>query len=127
VKKITVPLDEQREIKFTLNAMVELEERFGAALPSIFEKKEIGFRLIVAMLRVGLKAGGTVFKGTEKEQEIAVGDLVQEHWFNEGRTLADLMDKVMEAFVEAGIFPREAMEGEEGDKKEVNPTPDTDG
>lgn len=111
-KKITIALDQLRPLKFSINAMVELEERFGVAIPSLFKEGNVGFGLILAVVRIGLAHGGMKLSGTVKNQELLVGDLIQEHWIDEGHNLTDLMEKVTEAFNAAGIFDTEANEGD---------------
>ena len=113
MKKVTIALDNQRELRYPINAMVELEERFGKALPAVFNKEQIGLTLIIALTRVGLKYGGMQFEGTFLEQEQATGELLQEHWFQEGRTLDELMGIILDAFKEAGIFAKDTFKSEE--------------
>lgn len=120
-KKVTIALDQLRQLKFSINAMMELEERFDVAIPSLFQEGKVGFRLIVAVVRIGLVHGGMKIQGTIANQELLVGDLIQEHWIDEGHTLDDLMAKVTEAFNAAGIFGKQEAEVQE----EENPTEGT--
>lgn len=104
--KITVGLDIQREIKFNINAMVAMERRFDLPLPKVFDKERLGYGTIIAMLTIGLKAGGMKIGGTAEEQEDYVGALLQQHWIDQGRTLEEMMKFVTEAMNAAGLFNR---------------------
>lgn len=122
-KNVTITLDQQRTLKYSINAMIELEERFNVPIPELFKEDSVGFGLIVSVLKIGLVHGGMKLMGNSKQQEIFVGDLVQEHWINEGRNLPELMEKVTEAFNVAGIFTVEPNKDEGG---EENPNQGTD-
>jgi hypothetical protein len=112
-KKVTVGLDIQRELKYNINAMRALERRFDKPVPSIFAKTHVGFETMVGLITIGLKYGGMKLAGTTNdEQEEMVGDLVQQHWIDQGRNLTELMEFVLEALREAGVF--DAPKGEEG-------------
>jgi hypothetical protein len=118
VKKITVALDVEREVRYNINAMVDLEDRFNLPLPVLFDPNRIGVGLIRAMLMIGLKHGGMDIQGKDnREKEEAIGELIQEHWLSKGKTLEDLMNITMDAFKEAGLLPKTAEEG-----TEQNPT-----
>jgi len=105
VKKVTLGLDVDREIKFTINSLAELEERFGnTGLQQLFAAQNLNLTLIRALLYIGLKHGGMKFRGSAKENEILVGDLVQEHWIDKGRNLVELTKIVSEAFAASNVF-----------------------
>jgi hypothetical protein len=120
--KVSIALDQARQLKFSVNAMCELEERFGESMPVLFSEGKVGFSLIVAVLRIGLIHGGMKIPGNPKSQELFVGDLIQEHWIDEGNGLDELMEKVTTAFNAAGIFTSKADKEEADDE---NPPLDT--
>jgi hypothetical protein len=119
-EKVTLGLDIQREIKFNINAIVELEKRFDQPLPAIFSKDRIGFGTMMGLVRIGLKHGGMKLTGTIEEQEEIVGALIQQHWIDQGRDLTELMKVVFKALNAAGLFG--APPEEEGKR---SPTQDT--
>jgi len=124
MRKIEVTLDKVREIKFSINAMGELEDRFNKSVPELFALGSPGIRVMVAMMRIGLKYGGMKIPGKSiEDQELFIGDLVQEHWVNEGNSINELMDSVKDSLQEAGLIPKEE-EVEDEDKQ--NPDMDTD-
>lgn len=121
MKKIVVALDVEREIKYTINAMVDLENRFGGVpISAIFSASSIGITVIRALLLIGLTHGGAKFKGNPDEQEAIVGNLIQEHWLEKGRSVQELVKIVMEGFVEAGLLPP-SEEDEDEDSIEAKP------
>lgn len=126
MRKIEVTLDKIRQIKFSINAMGELEDRFDKSIPELFSFGAPGIRVMIAMLRIGLKHGGMKIPGKSVEdQELFIGDLIQEHWIDCGNDLKALMDIVQESLTCAGLLPKgEVEEEEEGDPK--NPDSDTD-
>ena len=105
MNKVTIALDENRELKFSINAMVEFEQRFDKALPELFQLEKMGFGTMLAMLTIALKYGGMKIPGrTPDDQEKFVGDLVQQHWIDQGKTVDEYMAKVNDALNAAGIF-----------------------
>jgi hypothetical protein len=126
MRKIEVALDKVREVKFSINAMAELEDRFNKSIPELMILGSPGIRVIVAMLRIGLKYGGMKIPGkTIEDQELFVGDLVQEHWVDTGNSISELMERVSESLQEAGLIPKEEDEEEE-EEDSRNPDSDTD-
>lgn len=117
MQKVNVGLDRDRELQFNINAVVELEERFNTPVQNLFSKegKHIGFGLIRSLCYVGLKHGGMKFKGTTEENENRVGELLQEHWIEKGRGLAEMMELVGEAFKASGVFSEKEEAAEETD------------
>lgn len=119
--KINVTLDEVRELKFSINAMVELENRFDKSVPELFAYGTPGVRTMVALVRIGLKYGGMKIPGKLiEDQEVFVGDLVQQHWIDQGNPMKELMDRVQDALKEAGLIDKDAE-----DKEASNPSSDT--
>jgi hypothetical protein len=81
--------------------------------------------VIRALMLIGLTHGGARFKGNQLEQEMYVGDMIQEHWLEKGRTVNDLVQIVMDAFIDAGLLPKkDEEEEEEAVKEQTNPTED---
>lgn len=128
MRKIEVALDKVREIKFNINAMGELEDRFDKSVPQLFAYGSPGIRVMVAMLRIGLKHGGMKIPGKSiEDQELFIGDLMQEHWVDEGNSLQELMDRVRESLTVAGLIPKEEEEDESEEEEDTkNPDSDTD-
>ena len=123
VKKVTVPLDQVREIQFNINAIAELEERFSVPATQLFDEKRVGIGLMRALVYIGLKHGGMQFKGKSVQaDEEANGAPIQEHWINEGRSLDELMEEVLKAFESAGIFATK----EQREAEVANPDVGTD-
>jgi hypothetical protein len=125
MRKVEVTLDKVREIKFSINAMGELEDRFNKSIPELFAFGMPGIRVMVAMLRIGLKYGGMKIPGkTIEDQELHVGDIIQEHWVDCGNTMQDLMENYVKVALEvAGLVPKDDAEEDEATE---NPEPDTD-
>ena len=117
MNKVTIALDVERTIKFNVNAMAEIERIFDAPLQVLFKADKVGFGFIRDLTWVGLKYGGMKFNPkmgrTMEEQQEYVGDLIQEHWLEENKTLEALMGILMDAFKESGLLPKEAFEDDE--------------
>jgi len=105
VKKVTIGLDRDREIRYNVNALAELDERFDEPFVHVITNKTFGVANVRALLYIGLKHGGLKFKaGSREEQEDAVGNLLQEHWFDKGRTLVELMRLIGDSLNASGVF-----------------------
>lgn len=122
MNKINITLDEPRELKFSINAMIELENRFDKSVPELFSYGTPGIKTMVALVRIGLKFGGMKIPGKSiEDQEVFVGDLIQQHWIDQGNPMKELMDRVQKALQEAGLIDKD----EEEDEKSSNPSEDT--
>jgi hypothetical protein len=120
VKKVTIGLDVERELKFNINAVVELENRFNKPFHQVMSQETVGIETLRTMAYIGLKHGGLKFKGKDiEENEAMTGELLQEHWFAKKRTLSELMVLVGEALNEAGVF--NTTEEEEDAANTLNP------
>lgn len=118
MKKVTISLDIERELRYDINAVCELEDRFDVPAQELFQPSNIGLGLIRSLLYIGLKHGGMKFKGkSSADDEQVVGEGIQEHWIDKGRTLTEMMKIIGEAFKSGGVF---AEAEEEGNKE--NPT-----
>ncbi len=105
---VEIPLDVPRRMRFTINAMAELEEYFGdQGMAQIFSPQRAGFKQVRALLWIGLKNGSKSQSTLSLEE---AGDLIQEHWLEKGKTLADLFVYVMKAMKKANILPDEQEE-----------------
>jgi len=123
VKKVTVALDKVREIRYSINAIVELEDMFNVPASQLFAEDRVGLSLIRSLTYVGLKHGGMKFNGRSVADQInEAGELIQEHWIAKGRTLKELMDFISQAFTAAGVFQA----SDEKEEDESNPQQDAD-
>lgn len=89
-------------MRYTINAMRELEGRLGIGVASIFDVETLSFDKIVHLVWVGLRHGGD-----RKLTVDEAGDLIQEHWLDKGLELRELMDAVIDAMKLAGIVPKD--------------------
>ena len=122
MKKVTIGLDRDRELEYNINALCDLEERFDTPAHQLFDKDKVGIKLIRSLVYVGLKHAGMAFDGkTSKECEEEVGIGLQEHWFNKGRTLPELMQIVMEAFTVSGVLTQDKGDNDENPTSQPNP------
>lgn len=119
MKTLSIGLDRDRPLVYNINAVGELEDRFNMPVQEIFSRdSKLGlFRFLRAFILIGLKHGGMNFRGTLEDNELRVGDLIQEHWIDKGRTLNELLKIGFEALELSGVFKE--VEEEEG---EGNPT-----
>ena len=105
---VDISLDKPRRLRFTINAIRELERHFGTSFSNIFDPENMGFEQIIMLLTVGLKYGET-----EKRplNDTKVGDLVQRKWLDNGKELSDLSEFIIEGMRAAGIIaPKEEEE-----------------
>ena len=118
---VDISLDKARRLRFTINAVRELERYFGTSFGQILQPGTLGFEQIIQMLTVGLKYGET-----EKRPltDTKVGDLVQKKWLDNGKELAELTEIIMESMQAAGIIAKtdddeESGSGPPGGEKEL--------
>lgn len=107
---VDISLDKARRVRYTINAVRELERHFGVAFGQILQPGNLGFEQIIQMLTVGLKYGET-----EKRPltDTKVGDLVQKKWLDNGKELSDLTEIIMESMQVAGIIAKKDDEDSE--------------
>ena len=84
--KITLSDGVEREIKFTLNAMVELEDRYGSVEAAVKELDKNSIKALRCVLWAGL------IHNDENLTEQQVGNLIDMQY------MQSLMDSVEEAF-----------------------------
>ncbi len=114
---VTIPLDRVRTLRFSINAMRDLEKVFGKSIMTIFSESP-GIEEITHLVHVGLKHGGS-----RKLSVDVVGDLLQEHFLDRGKGIQVIMEEyVLEAMKESGFLPADE-EDEEVKSKPDLPLP----
>ena len=106
---VEIALDKPRRIRFTLNAIREVEQDFGIGFNEIFDKDKplIGMDAIVRLLFYGLKHGDR-----ENRKDLTsvdkLGDILQKHWVDADKgNWADLMEYVVDGMKAGGIIPKD--------------------
>ncbi len=107
---VDISLDKARRVRFTINAVRELERHFGKSFGNILSDGNLGFEEIIQMLTVGLKYGETEKRALT---DTKVGDLVQRKWLDNDKDLAELTEIVMEAMRAAGIITKKEEEDDD--------------
>ena len=107
---VDISLDKARRVRFTINAVRELERHFGKSFGNILSDGSLGFEEIIQMLTVGLKYGETEKRALT---DTKVGDLVQRKWLDNDKDLAELTEIVMEAMRAAGIITKKEEEDDD--------------
>jgi hypothetical protein len=110
---VDISLDKARRVRFTINAVRELERHFGRSFGSILTggaSGSMGFEEIVQMLTVGLKYGETEKRALPDSK---VGDLLQRKWLDNGKELAEVVELLMEAMQAAGIISKKDEDDDE--------------
>ena len=98
---VEISLDKPRRLRYTINAMRELEKLFGAGIGNIFDPQKVGLDHVVHLIWVGLKHGG--------DRRLTVdetGDLLQEHFLDKGKELREVLDYALEGLRLAGLAPK---------------------
>ncbi len=111
---VDISLDKARRVRFTINAIRELERHFGTSFSNILGGGNMGFEQIVQMLTVGLKYGETEKRALT---DTKVGDMVQKRWLDNGKELDELVDILLEAMRSAGIITKKEEEEDEADSE----------
>lgn len=106
---VDIPLDKPRRLKYTINAVRELERHFGRSFGKIFEADNLGFEQLIILLTIGLKYGET---GKRVLTDTQVGDLVQKTWMDNDKSFADLTQYILDAMKASGIIGKGALEEE---------------
>lgn len=115
---VDISLDKARRVRFTINAVRELERHFGKSFGNILSDGHLGFEEIIQMLTVGLKYGESEKRALT---DTKVGDLVQRKWLDNNKDLGELTEIVMEAMRAAGIITKK--EAEEDDDEPTSSGP----
>jgi len=113
---VEIALDKPRRIRFTINAIREIEQDFGMGFNKIFDTKDpqISMDAIVKMLFYGLKHGDA-----KNRKEIVsvdrLGDMLQQHWVDADKgDWASLMEYIVDGMKAGGIIPEDVeIEAEE--------------
>ena len=104
-RHIEIPLGEMRRLKYTINAMVELEEMFGGGLSKIFTSDGAALTTARALIYVGLKYGGDRRITLE-----ATGDLLSQFVLEPGKPIEEVFFIAMEALARGGFLPAKHVE-----------------
>jgi hypothetical protein len=122
---VEIPLDKMRRLRYTVNAMVELEEMFGGGLPKIFDPETVGFKSLRALIFIGLKHAGDKRITLE-----TTGELLTQYVLDPGKPITDPLRCAMEALHRGGFVTEEALksflkslepEGEEDEEDNGSP------
>ena len=113
---VDIPLDKQRRIRYTINAIRELERTFGRSFTQIFNPETLGVNEIVHLLYIGLKYGSDEGKKLSVDK---VGDLVQKKWLDNDRELQDITDYILDGMRAAGIIQKKDDDDEDDDAAAV--------
>ena len=112
---VDISLDKARRVRFTVNAVRELERHFGRSFGNILAggaSGSMGFEEIVQMLTIGLKYGETEKRPLPDHK---VGDLLQRKWLDNGKELAEVVEILMEGMQAAGIIAKKDEDEEDDD------------
>ncbi len=104
---VEIPLDKARKVKYSINAMREIEQTFGGGFNVLFNDETMGYDHITTLLFFGLKHGDeTNIKAIPTVAKL--GDVLQKHWFDAGKgDLADIVNIIVEAMKAGGIIPED--------------------
>lgn len=108
---VTIPLDKGRKVRYSINAIREIEHHFNKPFMTIFSAESFGLDATIQLLTVGLKHGGDEKRPLTADK---VGDLVQECWIENGKDLGGLMEVILDGLRAGGILPKENETVEEG-------------
>ncbi len=118
---VDISLDKPRRIRFTINAVRELERHFGKSFGTILtggQTGSMGFEEIIQMLTVGLKYGETEKRPLNADR---VGDLLQKKWLDNDKELAEVVEILMEGMQVAGIIAKKEEDDESGESDPDEP------
>lgn len=113
---VDISLDKPRRLRYTINAIRELERHFGKSFGQIFDPNQLGFEEITMLLTVGLKYGESEKRALT---DIKVGELIQKKWLDNAKELGELTDYIIEAMQVAGIIKKK--EEDDEDEEEAKP------
>lgn len=115
---VDISLDKARRVRFTINAVRELERHFGKSFGQILSggaTGSMGFEEIVQMLTVGLKYGESEKRALT---DTKVGDLLQKKWLDNGKELAEVVEILMEGMQASGIISKKEEEEDDDDNQQ---------
>jgi hypothetical protein len=101
-------LDKPRNLRFSINALADLEQHLGIGPAQIFEEGRVGFLTIRGLLWAGLRWED---KRLTPER---VGDLI-ETFIEKGGSLEGLMEPVSRALNSSGVIRVQQADSEESD------------
>lgn len=102
-----IPLDETRKLRFTVNAMRELEKYYGGGLNKVFSQENIGFDQLTVLVRIALKHGGNPKSWAVQLTDEKVGDMIQEFWLDADKPMNELYTIVLEALQTSGFIEQD--------------------
>ncbi|AGK52034.1 hypothetical protein [Bacillus sp. 1NLA3E] len=110
----------QRLLKYDVNSACDLEDHFGKGVPAILNEEQIGFRLCRGFYWAGLKwkeHGLTIQR---------VGLMLNKEIQEEGKTIMDMMEPVMDALKKSRLLNAPKDEFDEQDAVGNEEEPDED-
>lgn len=104
---VEIPLDKPRKVRYSVNAMREIEQTFGGGFNVLFNEDSMGYDHITTLLFIGLKHGDpNNVKAIPSVSKLA--DVLQKHWFDAGKgDLADIVNIIVSGMKAGGIIPPE--------------------
>lgn len=116
---VEIALDKPRKVRYSINAMREIEQNFGGGFNVLFSDETMGYDHISTLLFFGLKHGDpNNIKAIPTVNKLA--DVLQKHWFDAGKgDLADIVNIIVNAMKAGGIIPEDL----DLDAEEINPDP----
>lgn len=115
---VDIPLDKPRRLRFTINAIRELERFYKKSFSRIFDSENMGYEEIIMLLTVGLKCGDSEKRALS---DTKVGELVQKRWLDNGKDLGELTDLIIEALRSAGIIAKKEEEVDDDSSSDSYP------
>jgi len=104
---VEIPLDKNRKIRYSINAMREIEQHFGGGFNKLFDADTMGFSHVTSLLFFGLKHGDADNKKAIPTID-KLGDVLQKHWFDAGKgDLSDVVNIIVSGMKAGGIIPEE--------------------
>jgi hypothetical protein len=106
----------ERLLKYDVNSACDLEDYFGKGVPAILHEEQIGFRLVRGFYWAGLKW---------KEQGLTiqrVGNMVNAEIQDNGKTIMELMEPIMDALKKSKLLNAPTDEFDEKDETEKDET-----
>ena len=104
---VEIALDRNRKVRYSVNAMREIEQIFGGGFKKLFNPEDMGFDHITTLLFVGLKHGDPANRKAIPTVD-KLADVLQKHWFDaEKGDLSDLVNIVVDSMKAGGVLPKD--------------------
>jgi hypothetical protein len=114
---VEIELDgKSRLLRFDFNTVSELEERLGKGIIGVLTKEQVGFNMTRALYWAGMKWKD---RGLTIER---TGQLLQKEVEN-GKSLNDLMEPVVNALMKSGLLGKIDEEDDEQEDEDPNENP----